>query len=210
MSGIPVSVLRLLGPFLDSNELASPIALESAGPFVDRFDCFCVGTIERLAPVASHFHQADVQKHPEVLGDRRLREAEPLDDGADGALGGREEVQDVSPAGFGDGVEAVGGRGGAGHEPYYMSIWEYVNGPTCSHSRSQELERVHGGGAGGGPLGLVGTVGHLLGGRRYGLGDVHAGTARDARSPSRRGSWNLPRPVSYEQLLSTPFPFKGG
>jgi hypothetical protein len=59
---------------------------------VDRFDCFCVGTIESLTPVSSHFHQTDVQKHPEVLGDRRLREAESRRDGADGALGGREEV----------------------------------------------------------------------------------------------------------------------
>src|ERR671918_1098085 len=51
-----------------------------------------------------------------MLGDRWLRQAQRHDDVADGALGGREEVQDVSPAGFGDGVEAVGGRGGAGHE----------------------------------------------------------------------------------------------
>ena len=29
-------------------------------------------------------------------------------------------------AGFGDGVEAVGGRGGARHEDNYMPIWAYV------------------------------------------------------------------------------------
>jgi hypothetical protein len=115
------------GAFLDSGELVAPVALEAAGPFVDRLDCIRVRTIERPAAVAPHLYQADVQKHPEVLGDGRLGKAKRHNDVADGVLGGGEEVQDVSPAGLGDGIEAVGGCGGAGHGIDYMSLWEYVN-----------------------------------------------------------------------------------
>src|SRR5688572_1459519 len=104
-----------LGAFFDSRELVAPVAFESTGPFVERSDPRCVRAIEALAAVATHFHQADVEKHAEVLGDRRLCQAQRYDDVADRTLARREIVQDVSTTRFGDGVEGVRRRGGARH-----------------------------------------------------------------------------------------------
>src|SRR4029077_1736951 len=64
--------LIALGAFLDSHELVAPVAFESAGPFVERSDFRCVGAIEHLATVAPRVHQADIAKHAEMFGDRRL------------------------------------------------------------------------------------------------------------------------------------------
>src|SRR5262245_56434453 len=57
----------LLGAFLDSAELAAPVAFETAGPFVDRLECLRVRTIKRVAAIAPHLDQANFQEHPEVL-----------------------------------------------------------------------------------------------------------------------------------------------
>ena len=62
---------------------------------MERSDPLCVGAIENLTAVTPHVHQADVTKHAEVLGDRRLREAQRDNDVADGTLAGRKIVQDV-------------------------------------------------------------------------------------------------------------------
>src|SRR5687768_16593699 len=96
-----------LGAFFDSRELVAPVAFESTGPFVKRSDSHCVRAIEGLAALPAHLHQADVAKHAQVLGDRRLREAQRYNDVADGTLARREIVQDVSTTRFGDGVERV-------------------------------------------------------------------------------------------------------
>jgi hypothetical protein len=51
-----------------------------------------------------------------VLGDGGLGKVEGGDDIADGALLGHEEGEDIAAAGLCDGVEGVGGGGGAWHE----------------------------------------------------------------------------------------------
>jgi hypothetical protein len=114
----------LLGAFLDSAELVAPVAFETAGPFVDRPDCLRVRTIKRVAAVAPHLDQPDLEEHPKVFGDGGLGEVEGLHDLADRAFARGQEVEDVPPAGFGDRVKAVGGGGGAGHG---RSVFRYRN-----------------------------------------------------------------------------------
>jgi len=123
----------LLGAFFDSCELRAPVAFESAGPLVKWSEVLCVGAIEHLTAVTSHVYQADVAENPEVFGHRRLREAQRPDDVADGTLAGREIVQDLSPTRFGDGVEGVGGRGGARHS---RIIYPYGNMSSGSAPRT--------------------------------------------------------------------------
>ena len=67
-----------------SRELLAPGPLESAGPFVERSEPRCVRAIENLAAVAPDVYKADVAKDSEVLGYRRLGEAQGRDDVTDG------------------------------------------------------------------------------------------------------------------------------
>jgi hypothetical protein len=115
-----------LGAFLDSHELVAPVAFESAGPFVERPDPFRVRAIEHLAAVTPYLDEADVAKHAEVLGDRRLRKVQRRDDVADGTLAGREIIQDVTTTWFSDGIEGIRRRGGARHRSNHIPISEYV------------------------------------------------------------------------------------
>jgi glyoxylase-like metal-dependent hydrolase (beta-lactamase superfamily II) len=117
-----------LGAFLDSPELVAPVAFESGRPFVERPDPLGVRAIENLAAVTPHLHQADVTKHAEVLGDRRLRKAQRYNDVADGTLAGCEIVQDVSTTRFGDGVERVRRRGSARHRTMIFLYWNMSSG----------------------------------------------------------------------------------
>ena len=112
-----------LGSFLHSHELAAPIALESAGPFVERSDLRCVGAIENLAAVAPYLYQSDISKHAEMLGDGRLRKRERQHDVANGTLAGREVFQDVSSAWLSNGVEGVGGRRRTRHDVIIFPYW---------------------------------------------------------------------------------------
>jgi hypothetical protein len=107
----------LLGAFFDSPKLVPPVALEAAGPIVERSEPPGVRAIKDPAAIAPHLDQADVAKYPEVLGDRRLGEAQRGRDVPDGTRVGREIVQDVSTPRFGDGVERVRRGGGARHKP---------------------------------------------------------------------------------------------
>jgi hypothetical protein len=90
---------------------------------VERSNPLCVRAVEDLAAVTPLLNQANVAKHSEVLGDRRLREAQRHDDVANGMLSGREIVQDVSTPRFGDGVEGVRRRGGARHRAIIFPYW---------------------------------------------------------------------------------------
>jgi hypothetical protein len=56
-----------------------------------------------------------------------LTQPERRDDVADGTFAGRQEDQDVAPAGFGDGIEDVRVVRGARHEEHCIPITEYVN-----------------------------------------------------------------------------------
>jgi hypothetical protein len=74
-----------------------------------------VGAIEHLAAIAANVNEAYFEQNAEVLGDGWLRQIEGGDDVVYGALLGYEEAENVAAAGFGHGVEGVGGGGGARH-----------------------------------------------------------------------------------------------
>jgi hypothetical protein len=82
---------------------------------VQGFEVFRVRAIERVTTVTTLVHEADIAEHPQVLRNRGLRKAQRTDDVGHVALAGREIVQDVSTARFGDGVEDVRRDGGARH-----------------------------------------------------------------------------------------------
>jgi len=74
-----------------------------------------------------HRDDANFAKHTEMLGYRRLGYTQHIDDVAHRArLTVEEYVNDFSTAGFGDGIEYVGGGGSAGHQQQYILTWEYV------------------------------------------------------------------------------------
>ena len=81
-----------------------------------------VRAVEDLAPVAALVHEADFVKHLEVLGDRRLRQAQAHDDVADGALARSEVLQDVPAARLRHGAEGVRGREGGRHGLHHIPI----------------------------------------------------------------------------------------
>lgn len=103
------------GALLDSEQLAAPVALETAGPGVERSYPVSIRAIEDLTAVPPQVHQADVAKDAEMFRDGRLGQSERQDDVADGPLAGRQVCKDVPAARFGDGVERVRGGRGARH-----------------------------------------------------------------------------------------------
>jgi hypothetical protein len=103
-------------PLFHAGELMLPVALECAGPFVKRPNGVGVSVVEHLAALPSHIHQADFKQDAEVLGDGRLREIEIQNDIVYGALLRYEKRKNVAAAGFGHGVEGVGGGGSARHD----------------------------------------------------------------------------------------------
>jgi hypothetical protein len=112
------------GQLLDLVELVAPEAFKGGGPLVERADGVGVGFVEHVAAVAADAYQANVLENAEVLGDGRLFEAEAIDDFVYGALLKCEVIQDVAATGFGDGVEGIGGCGGARHG---FNIFPYRN-----------------------------------------------------------------------------------
>ena len=104
----------------------APKAFESAGPLVEGPDCFGVGAVKHSATVAAYVNQAHVAEHAEVLGDGGLLQTQALHNGTDRPFLQGEKIENVSPAGFGDGVEGVGGGSCSGHESNYIPIWVYV------------------------------------------------------------------------------------
>lgn len=121
-SGLAVA----LGAILHSLELTSPVAFETARPLVHGLDLVGVRPVVRLPTFPSHIDQADVQQHTQVLGHRRLRHLQCVDDVVDRPGAWRQELENVAPTRFGNRVEGVGRGGGARHGKNHMPITEYV------------------------------------------------------------------------------------
>ena len=77
--------------------------------------------VQAVAAGGAHADEADLGQHLEVLGHLRLGEVEPLDQLADRRLAVDQRVEDVATVRFGDGVEDIGRRGGAGHARHIYS-----------------------------------------------------------------------------------------
>src|SRR5262245_33843108 len=108
-------VLELDEQVVEAVESFVPGALERAHPVVDGPQRRAVDPVPVTPSVDPNLHEVDGTQHTEMLRHLRLAEAELFDQVADGRLPGAEGIEEVAPARFGDGVERVGGRGGAGH-----------------------------------------------------------------------------------------------
>ena len=124
--GILFWLLAGLRALFDASELTTPVTFKRAGPFMQRADCIGVGTVKHLTALPPHTNKADLKQNAEVFGDGRLRQIEGGDDVVYGALPGDEKAKNVAAAGFGHGVEGVGGGGGTRHGLNYIPIQEYV------------------------------------------------------------------------------------
>jgi hypothetical protein len=111
---------------LDARELVPPIAFESARPLIDGPDCFDVGAIQNLATIPPQIDETNIAKDAQMLGDRRLRQAQCHNDLPDRTLVGCEEIEDGAPLRFGNGVEHIRVRSSTWHKAYPIPMWEYV------------------------------------------------------------------------------------
>src|SRR5262249_56696327 len=87
------------------------------------------------AALPAERYQADIAEHLQMLRDRRLRHLELVDDVAHGAFVTGEKHENVAAPRFGDGVERIGRRRGAGHGLLYIPLWEYVKSRSGSRRR---------------------------------------------------------------------------
>jgi hypothetical protein len=137
----------LFGGLLDAGQVVGPESIEFLDPVVHRFEFLRVEAVEAALAGLLDGDDAHFSQDAQVLGDGGLGETELNDDFGDVALGPLgEEVDDLPPTGFGDGVEDVGGCGCASHWPQYIPIWEYVkeNGKTLesSRARAQKIKKT--------------------------------------------------------------------
>ena len=76
-------------------------------PLVELDEWCRLQPVEPTSAVDPHLHEAGVPEHAQVLGDRWLAEAQPVDQVADGALPVTQEIEDLPAMWF--------GKGGEGH-----------------------------------------------------------------------------------------------
>src|SRR3954470_3480914 len=108
---ISTSVLLFLEFFEDAVqqlEAFRPRPFVALDPVVDGFQRGAVEPVDALAAFVAHVHRAHLPQDAQVLRHLRLGEAEHVDEVADGPLAGHQDVEDLPPPGFGDGVEGVG------------------------------------------------------------------------------------------------------
>ena len=103
----------------DAPKLPAPMLGEHAGPVVYRFECLGVRSIQDPPAVAPQGDEVDISQHVQVLRDRRLPQLERLGDFAHRPFIGRDELEDLSTTGFGNGVERIRCGQGAGHVLIY-------------------------------------------------------------------------------------------
>src|SRR5262245_9751827 len=115
----------------DAPKLPAPMLSEHAGPVVYRFACLGVRSIQDPPAVAPQGDEGDSSNHVQVLRDRWLSQLECISDFAARPFIGRDELEDLSTTGFGNGVERIRCGQGAGHDSdLYIPIWEYVKSAT--------------------------------------------------------------------------------
>src|SRR5215218_4614274 len=123
---VPVSSSLLLRVCLDSTQLSAPVPRKHAAPVVDRAQRLRVDPVEGAPAVPTHTYKADVSQHLQVLRHRGLPQLERARDVGHRALVAPDELEDVTPARLRNRVEGIRRGRGAGHEPLYIPIWEYV------------------------------------------------------------------------------------
>src|SRR5215212_1855583 len=126
--------LRALRSFLDAIQLIAPMALEPAGPLVERPERVGVDAIQHVSPLAPGVDQPDIAEHAQVFRYRGLREFERVDDLAHRPFVAGEEIQDRPALRLGNGVEHI--RTGSGPR-HVLMIFLYGN-----MSSGQDTSRV--------------------------------------------------------------------
>src|SRR5688572_9712783 len=112
---------------LDAPQLAAPVAFEHCAPFMNASELIGVGSIHGLPAFTTCRDQPDVAQHLQVLRDRWLIEFQRRGDLRHRMLLAGNELEDVTAAWLGDGIERIRGGRGARHTDLYIPIWEYVN-----------------------------------------------------------------------------------
>jgi hypothetical protein len=106
---IVVVLLEFLDHVVHQVEALGHGPLERDQPVRDRPQRPGVQPVEPLPPFVPHPHEPHLAKHPQVLGDERLGQAERLDELRHRPLPAGEQVEDLPPPGLGHRVERVGG-----------------------------------------------------------------------------------------------------
>jgi hypothetical protein len=101
---------------------------------VDRLQAPGVEAVDTLPALAADPDEADLTQDPQVLGDLRLRDADPLDQVRDRPLTAGEQVQDLPPAGLGHRVERVCRR----RRPCHATNHIYRYGNVSTRARRSE------------------------------------------------------------------------
>jgi hypothetical protein len=102
---------------------------------VNRFESLCVRPVQDPPAVAPQSDELDVSEHVQVLGDGRLPQLERLGNFADRPFIGRDELENLSTTGFGDGVERIRCGQGAGHVLIYTFPYGNMSRPADSRQR---------------------------------------------------------------------------
>ena len=108
--------MTLFGAFFNAIQLVFPEAFKLAGPLMERPDGFGVRAVEHAAAVAAYVNEVGFEQDTQMLGDRRLFEAQVRRNFADRVFPQGEVVQDFPAARLGNGIEDVGNNRGARHE----------------------------------------------------------------------------------------------
>jgi hypothetical protein len=111
---------------LHAIQLVPPETLECARPLVEWPDRACVGSIQHPAAVASDVDESNIEEDTQVLRDGWLLKTQGRHYVPDRALLQSEIVQDLSPAGLGDGIEHIRSGSCTRHGEHYIPIWAYV------------------------------------------------------------------------------------
>jgi hypothetical protein len=119
-------VLQFFQHFVQTFESARPGRLIGPNPVVDGLEGLPVQAVDPLPALVADSDEADLPKHPEVLGDERLRQPEQGDQVVDGPLATREQIEDLPAPRFGDRIEGIRRGRCSGHRRHYMPISAYV------------------------------------------------------------------------------------
>ena len=102
--------------------VTTAVPLVVLDPVVDRLQRLAIQPVHPLPPFVSYLRQIHLAKHPEVLGDLRLSQAEQRDEVVHGTLPAGEDVQDLPPPGLRHRVERIRCRRCSCHQGNHIPI----------------------------------------------------------------------------------------
>jgi hypothetical protein len=82
--------------------MGTPVAPEGGEPRIYLHERLWPDSIQAALRIDARLDEACLSKHPQVLGNRRLRQTQALPEVSHGSLGGAEQIQDRTSAWFGN------------------------------------------------------------------------------------------------------------